>query len=176
MAETNVLIEDNIGYLQQGLDLIASLDDRAYAEPAAVYPGSGIGSHFRHCTDHYERFLAGLAGGRVDYDQRDRNPAIESDRNVAMNTIRTIIGQLEAAAGEDKPLDVKMDCGDESDEAGWWSRSSARRELQFLVSHTVHHYALIVMMLKARGIDAGPDFGVAPSTLRYRKTGASCAQ
>jgi hypothetical protein len=38
------------------------------------------------------------------------------------------------------------------------------RELGMLLSHTVHHYALIAMLLRARGIEPPADFGVAPST------------
>jgi hypothetical protein len=53
------------------------------------------------------------------------------------------------------------------------------RELQFLQSHTVHHYAVIHLMLLQQGIRPDPEFGVAPSTLRHEafleqeSTGAS---
>ncbi len=47
------------------------------------------------------------------------------------------------------------------------SSSSLRRELHFLLSHTVHHYALIAMILARHGVEVEPDFGVAPSTLRH---------
>lgn len=49
-----------------------------------------------------------------------------------------------------------------------WSDSSVKRELQFLVSHTVHHYALIKELLRREGFDPGAEFGVAPSTLQAR--------
>ncbi|MEP0552783.1 MAG: hypothetical protein ABJE29_00430, partial [Balneola sp.] len=48
-----------------------------------------------------------------------------------------------------------------------WSVSSIRRELQFLVSHTVHHYALIGLILKTMDVEVPEDFGVAPSTLKH---------
>jgi hypothetical protein len=41
------------------------------------------------------------------------------------------------------------------------------RELQYLLSHTIHHYAIIGSILRAQGVEPGPDFGVAPSTLRH---------
>jgi hypothetical protein len=53
-----------------------------------------------------------------------------------------------------------------------WNRSTARRELRFLLSHTIHHYALIALSLGTRGFEipeALSGFGVAPSTLRHRK-------
>jgi hypothetical protein len=55
-----------------------------------------------------------------------------------------------------------------------WSGTSVGRELQFLVSHTVHHYAVIAAMLRPQGVEPGADFGVAPSTLVYEQ-GSACA-
>ena len=49
-----------------------------------------------------------------------------------------------------------------------WSTSSVRRELLFLLSHTVHHNALVKELLRARGHALADDFGVAPSTLEHR--------
>ena len=48
-----------------------------------------------------------------------------------------------------------------------WCGSTVYRELQFLVSHTIHHYAIIGTILRSRGFEPGMDFGVAPSTLRH---------
>jgi hypothetical protein len=36
------------------------------------------------------------------------------------------------------------------------------------VSHTVHHYALVKLLLEDAGVDAGAEFGVAPSSLAYQ--------
>ena len=46
-------------------------------------------------------------------------------------------------------------------------KKSVSRELQVLSSHTIHHFALIAMTLRLHGIEMDPDFGMAPSTLRY---------
>jgi hypothetical protein len=46
--------------------------------------------------------------------------------------------------------------------------STVTRELQVLSSHTVHHFALIALTLRAHGVQIEPDFGTTPSTLRYR--------
>ena len=53
--------------------------------------------------------------------------------------------------------------------------SSISRELQVLSSHTIHHFALIAMTLRLHGIEMDPDFGMAPSTLRYLATVAEAA-
>jgi hypothetical protein len=45
--------------------------------------------------------------------------------------------------------------------------SSVSREMQALSSHTIHHFALIAVTLKALGVNVDCNFGVAPSTLRH---------
>ena len=47
--------------------------------------------------------------------------------------------------------------------------SSLARELQTLASHTIHHYALIAMAVRAFGVEVDANFGMAPSTLRYQE-------
>ena len=49
-----------------------------------------------------------------------------------------------------------------------WTRSTLSREMQFVSTHVIHHHALIRLTLAQRGVEAPPEFGVAPSTLAYR--------
>ena len=58
-----------------------------------------------------------------------------------------------------------MDCGGDEIE---WQPSTTGRELQFLVSHTVHHFAMIGGICRALEVEMEENFGVAPSTLRHR--------
>ena len=57
-----------------------------------------------------------------------------------------------------------------------WTESSLERELLAVMSHTVHHYALIAIALRLGDFDPGVGFGVAPSTLRYWQEQRECAQ
>jgi len=163
---------DNILYLQQGIELIERLDDDAYtSSPQGPFRG-GVGSQFRHCIDFYSCFLRGLQDGRVDYSKRDRDPQIETDRGHAVQRTRELIdelGRMDAGAA-DGVLQIRADLPDSADAPHEWSRSTVLRELQFLVSHTIHHYALIVSLLMREGgrlpVELG-DFGVAPSTLDH---------
>lgn len=177
MATCATFAGDNIHFLRQALDLVGRLGDGIYAKTGHALFNSGVGGHLRHCLDHYANFLKGLPTGRVDYDARDRDAVVERDRGRAMAMLRELIEGLEALRGQDgdRSLLVKMDCGDGSDPSSWWTGSTVRRELQFLLSHTVHHYALIALILRIQGVETGPAFGVAPSTLRHQ-AGVSCAQ
>ena len=77
---------------------------------------------------------------------------------------------------EDQLIEVRADVGTGEDPEKAWCGSTVARELRFLVSHTVHHYALIAMVLRGHGLDPGEEFGVAPSTLAYWSETAECAR
>jgi hypothetical protein len=47
---------------------------------------------------------------------------------------------------------------------GW---STLGRELAFVASHTIHHQALIAMLLGVQDVDAPDRLGYAPSTPRH---------
>jgi hypothetical protein len=113
---------------------------------------------------------------RVDYDARGRDPELERRPELALQRIDATVAALERLAPSAAPreLEVSVDCGEAV--RGRASRSSLARELQFLVSHTVHHYAVIALLLRARGIEPGRDFGVAPSTLKYEQDKLACAR
>jgi len=169
------ILTANLALLEQGSELIERL-------PEPLYGGGGgevakpVGPHFRHVLEHYSCFLDGLGARRIDYDARAREAALESRRDAAVARIRELIGGLTALAGADleTPAEVRLECGvgGESDQ---WSRSTLRRELHFLLSHTVHHYALIGLLLERHGHAPGPEFGVAPSTLAHWRRQSTCA-
>jgi len=104
--------------------------------------------------EHYSCFLAGHASGRVNYDARERDPALERDRGAALARIEELAGELRRLARADleAPAEVRLECGS-GGEPAQWSRSTVGRELQFLLSHTVHHFALIGLLLAQRGSD-----------------------
>ena len=52
--------------------------------------------------------------------------------------------------------------------ANVWHASSVSREIEFVHSHTIHHYAVIARLIAEAGESVSNDFGVAPSTLRFR--------
>jgi hypothetical protein len=60
-----------------------------------------------------------------------------------------------------------MEDAESNDVSDSFMESSLSRELQVLSSHTVHHFALIAVTLRAHGVQMDPDFGMAPSTLRH---------
>ncbi len=178
MQNDNPLIQENIDVLKQGLELLYQLNPESYLETKHPFSEYGIGSHFRHCLDFYQSFLGGVVEGRIDYDDRDRDERIEKDRTIAISKIQNTIHRLDALIHIDnqKPLLVRLEDEAEQESPSSWSSSSVQRELQALVSHTVHHYALIAIMLQLKGYLPAKEFGVAPSTLKRWRSAALCAQ
>jgi uncharacterized damage-inducible protein DinB len=160
-------LEGNRILLHQGVALLEQLSDDLYARPRGGW--APVGAQYRHILEHYRSFFAGLSTGRVDYDARARDEKIESYRAAAFEVTRECLAAIDTLDGvADGPLLVQIDTG-APDATPDWRTSSLGRELQFLSSHTIHHYALIKLLLDDAGLDLGPEFGVAPSTLAWQR-------
>ncbi len=162
------LISANTHLLNQAERLLTVMADHDYADPVGILFGSTLGQHLRHCLDHYSSFLNGLSGASIDYDHRERVESLECSTGCALEEIGRLKAELEKAKSLDVTtrVSVKMDCGGGDQER---HTSTLGRELQFLVSHTVHHFAMINGMCRERGLSTEDGFGIAPSTLRHRQ-------
>jgi hypothetical protein len=168
MDTTAPVLAANLHCLGQAVDLLARLPESAFARREAQHAKT-IGPHLRHVLDHYSSFLHGLPSFRVDYDAREREIRLETEISYATARLREILGGLALVDLEllEMPIEVRLESGGAEEEEEPWSRSTVRRELQFLLSHTIHHFALIAVLLERHGIAVGDDFGVAPSTLKH---------
>lgn len=178
MQNTQSLIQQNIGVLKQGLEVLNDLDDRVYPNVKHPFSAYGIGSHFRHCLDFYDAFLNGVEFGWIDYDNRQPDERIGKDRLTALQKMMEAIQGLERVSWlhEHTSLMVRLEDAGNAAEPSTWSSSTVMRELQALVSHTVHHFALIGVMLQLNGFSIPEEFGVAPSTLKRWRSATPCAQ
>ena len=159
-----------IGHLEQLIELAARYDDPAWTHPQAIFNGSTCGQHVRHTLDHIERLLEGIPKGIIDYDARKRDPEIESSTDAASSRCKTLIESIDAITHHypyDHVVHVCSSCS-ETDEASQDS-STVGREFQFLVSHNVHHFAIIGAISKSLSIETPENFGTAPSTIKYRQ-------
>ena len=175
----DIIINDTIVCLKQGVQLMAKLSQELYVRTHTSCYDSTIGGHVRHNLYHFISFQTGVPTGQVDYDARLRDELLESDPDYASGKMTNLITFLESLEPQQlaDTLKVKMDSGAAHEESPIWSDSSVQRELQFLISHTIHHYALIATLCANEGMDLPKDFGVAPSTLRFRKSqNAQCAR
>jgi hypothetical protein len=161
----NPLTESVGAILLQGLRLIERIDDATFTNGER----GSTGTHLRHCLDFAVNFLQGLKIGQIDYGLRERNTKVETDRQEAIVRLASIVRELQAVTRPDleKPVMVRIEEVSSLTGRVEWASSSGLRELEFLQSHTIHHFALIAYKLRALGIEVEEDFGVAPSTLKY---------
>jgi uncharacterized damage-inducible protein DinB len=155
--------------LQQGIDLLGRLGSATFTRRVAGH--SPVGAQFRHVLDHYEAFFRGLPSGRIDYDARARDPSIAMDPDRAAAAAMHWHGALAdlGSTTGDAVLLVQTDSGAPARMPDWRT-SSVGRELQFLASHTTHHFALMALLLELQGEPAPVDFGVAASTRAFVAT------
>ena len=105
--------------------------------------------------------------GIVNYDKRARNILIQTDTDFAQNQILNIQNNLEK---KNKNLTLVQIIDKEEIRI----ESNYFRELLYNLEHCIHHQALIkVAILQFENVTIDPDFGVARSTIEYRR---QCAQ
>lgn len=156
--------------LEQLQYVIDELSPVQYTEPVKLLSQSSIGQHTRHILEFFVELNKGYETGMVDYDKRIRNKNIEADKDFAITTIRQIEASIQKP---DKELLLQAEYG-EGEAHSAQVFSNYYRELVYNLEHTVHHMALIRIGVNAVSDVVIPDeFGVAASTLKYRK---ACAQ
>ncbi len=143
---------------------IERIDDDDYAAPAPGRSSGGIGAHIRHSLDHVSALLTSTRSGVCEYDRRRRGTAVETSRRAALTRVRDLMATL--ACLDESRLDdpVLVESQLEPGGAMLLTRSSLGRELAFVISHTIHHNALIAQLLRAVGAAVDDRYGLAPST------------
>ncbi len=146
--------------IDQALDLLA-----AHATAQTAFE-QHTGPHLRHVIEHYEALLVREAGCMVDYDRRPRERELESNADLARTRLNALKKRLTGwpDSAMEQALSVHGQWGP-SGEFNFATASSMGRELVFVASHAIHHFALLKIRCEQHGIATAPDFGLAPSTV-----------
>ena len=164
-------VHANVAVIDQGVRLLEQLGHERYATRVAICYNASIGGHLRHIIEHYQSFLCGYESGAIDYENRARDPLIEGNCAYAAASLATIANSLKAL---DLPS-MPVTSGYRAETASAVACTSVLRELEFLLSHTVHHYALVAVMARLQGCEPESGFGIAPSTLKFQQAQAAVA-
>ena len=145
-------------------ETLMGVQPRAYVERAAPGVSGTIGEHVRHLLDHISALVTASPGDQLSYDHRERGTAIEIDVNVAVERIFHLMAIIERRSGKtlDDPVQVTSIVSASGEAVTGWS--TLGRELAFVVSHTIHHQAIIALLLAFQGAGVPERFGYAPST------------
>lgn len=154
-----------IDLLHELYDIVQMIDDAQYTRSPVGPIHASLGGHLRHSLDHIEAFIAALPTGQLDYDARRRGGPIETQRTEAMKKIIDLSARLSKLAPMqiDQPLTLCTMMSVEAEPIE--TPSSVGREISFVISHTVHHNALIAAMIRHLGHAVPEHFGYAPSTI-----------
>ena len=155
------------------VQLSATLDQLSqeqYVQPSKTLFNATIGQHVRHIIELFQCLENGYGSGLVNYEKRKRDLRIETDKAFASGLLVEVHQGLERS---NKELKLEA-CYDEHDTEPLTLDTNFYREVAYNLEHTIHHMALIrVGITEISNIQLPDDFGVASSTVKYRK---QCAQ
>ena len=142
------------------------LSDEQYVQPSKTLFNATIGQHVRHIIELFTCLEKGYESGWVNYENRKRDLTIETNKDFAKELLQKIYSGLEKP---NKSLLLESNY-DELSEVGITVTTNYYREIIYNLEHTVHHMALIrVGINEVSAVIVPDDFGVASSTIKYRK-------
>lgn len=155
----------NISELDELGALIRKLSTAQYTRHLSIHCNP-VGAQVRHVIEFYQCFLQGLELGTLNYDNRPRDPDLETSPQKALEQLELICRQLSLMGNDFEALNFRA-CGG----SGYYiaTTSNIKRELLFLQSHTSHHKAIISLLLEQADIKVPKEFGYALATRAYRQ-------
>ena len=148
-------------------DLLSQLSNQDYTCPCHGLSNATIGEHTRHIIEMFQCLEKQYDEGIINYDDRKRDCRIQTDTDFARETIISVLNQLDKS---NKKLQLQQFVDGES----LLIDTNYNRELLYNLEHCIHHQALIkVAVLQNDAIVIDQNFGVARSTIEYKK---QCAQ
>ena len=161
----------NASILLQLEDVLSQLDSIKYTSQYVFFSGSSIGQHVRHILEFYTCLLVGIDEKVVSYDKRKRELLLEQDPARAIFVLHETVAKLSLMRCR---TEIQLEIQGENWEPSLIT-TTLERELLYVLEHTIHHMAILKIgfHLIPEKIDIPKNFGVAPSTIRYKNT---CAQ
>jgi len=146
------------------------LTNEQYIQPSKILFNATIGQHVRHIIELFICLEKGYETGTVNYEKRKRDLVIQTDKDFANRVLQRIYSGLEKP---NKKLLLEANYDEHSVDT-LTVTTNYYREIIYNLEHTVHHMALIrVGINEVSPIEVPDGFGVASSTIKYRK---ECAQ
>lgn len=151
------------GQLDSLRQVIAALPGDIYTARPSCVSGS-IGGHVRHCLDHVRALVGHRGSGELSYDSRLRGTPVETDPWTAVEEIDRLGLAIEDLHHHWLGGPIQVRSMTERDGAVVHVQSTLGRELTFVIQHTIHHAAIIAVLLEQVGVSVPAGFGYAPST------------
>ncbi|MDX1627769.1 MAG: DinB family protein [Fulvivirga sp.] len=154
--------------LDQLKKAIEQINEKDFSAKVEVLNDSTIGQHTRHTLEFFLCLQKGLEKGVINYDNRDHDKIIETDKVLCLSTIEQIKRFLDRCEGN-MPLQLESNYDLENDTINT-VESNLHRELAYNIEHAIHHMAIIKIGLNsvAPYVKLPNHFGVAISTIKYQ--------
>lgn len=154
--------------VSQAIDLLGEINLEQYQKKLPPHFPSSIGSHMRHIIDHFLALKNGFETGHVDYNVRHRHNEVEQFPKVAIKNFEEIalwLANLQSDWLQQKvTISSEIELGHSNLSECY---STLERELVFVNSHAIHHYALIRTICSMQNKDVPEFFGYAPATIAH---------
>lgn len=146
--------------------VLSEVSPDLYCDRFVAEVSGSIGEHVRHCLDHVSALLSADASATLSYERRQRGTAVETDPAQAVRQILQLKRGIESWSRRalDEPIRVTSMISPAGDAVTGWS--TLARELAFVISHTIHHQAIVGLLLAVHGHEVPEQFGHSPSTPR----------
>ena len=165
--QSNIVIISQLATLEQAKYFINQVTQAQYCALVSPHFASSAGTHIRHIVDHYLA-LKNHQQGVVDYNTRHRFCAIENSKDKALAAIEELQAWLEHLPRS--VLEQQVQVVSEIslvETVNCEVQSTIARELMFVSSHAVHHYAMLKLIANLQGVKLDDHFGLAPATLSF---------
>ena len=149
---------------------LIALSDAEYVHPCKALSDGSIGQHVRHIVELFLCLENGYETGLVNYEKRNRDHSIETNKSIAIRAMQDIFNRLDRPNSE-----LRIQAGDYDDSDGIVDiPTNYYREIAYNLEHAIHHMALIrIGINEISSLELPGEFGVAYSTIKYRQ---ECAQ
>ena len=163
------LLQATESVFNQLSSLLIQLKNSQYSAPLEALNNNSIGKHVRHIIEFYQYLIESNNEGRIlDYDNRKRNQVYENHTDEAIVAFQNIMERLNDVKNCSRIIKLKfLACPDEGNKIEL--NSSIERELAYNLEHSIHHMAIIAIIIKLHypEIKLEKKIGVAPSTIKY---------
>lgn len=146
------------------VELLERMSDVTYCwKPEGGVSGS-IGAHVRHVLDHVNVLVERPRPQVVSYDYRVRDTRVEQSRLAGIAALRLAIDRVPDLTSLHRDEMLTLEVMVEHGRPPVAVTTTLARELVFALQHTIHHQAIVAILLQQVGVTAPARFGYAPAT------------
>ena len=154
------IVKQNIS---ENIELLQQLTNEELVLQFPELGDATIGEHMRHIIEMFGCLIENYDVGIINYDNRKRDLLLQTNQNKAIATIEKYFCEIDKP---NKSLSLTFNYFSEIE----FISTNYYRELLYNLEHSIHHQALIkVGLLRLPHIKIADSFGIARSTLEYRK-------